>query len=190
MRGLVLSVSAVVAAGGIVLLTLHGGAPVGGHDRIAQVKAFVPPVAQEPSPTALLGATAVPVGEKVGSKPVLVIGSYQQVLVNHDRAGAHLGPLSWNSCLLAVAISNARRMAAQGYISHTNGAWQDLGCHLGAQGGENVGWWSGGVNDALLNSMFVASPDHLANILGPYHYIATAWAVGSHGYGYVAVEFA
>jgi len=37
--------------------------------------------------------------------------------------------------------------------------------------------------------MFVASPDHLANILGPNHYVASAWVVASNGYGYIAVEF-
>jgi len=119
----------------------------------------------------------------------LVIGSYQQVLINADRARAGLRPLSWSSCLAAVAIANARRMAAQGYISHTSGPWLDLGCRLGSQGGENVGWWSAGVNDAQLNSMFMASWDHRANILGPYHYVATAWAVGANGYAYIAVEF-
>lgn len=121
--------------------------------------------------------------------PPLVIGSYQQVLINSDRARAGLGPLTWSSCLLSVAVANARRMAAQGYISHTNGAYADLNCRLGAQGGENVGWWSGGINDVQLNSMFMASPDHRANIMGPYHYVASAWAVGANGYAYIAVEF-
>jgi len=121
--------------------------------------------------------------------PIVAIGSYQQVLINRDRGGARLAALSWSSCLYSTAIANARRMAAQGYISHTNGPWVDLGCGLGAQAGENVGWWSGGVNDAQLNSMFMASPDHRANIMGPYHYVATAWAVAGNGYAYIAVEF-
>ena len=121
--------------------------------------------------------------------PAVVIGSTQQALINQDRARNGLGPLTWNSCLANVARSNAARMAAQGFISHTNGPTLDLGCGLGHQAGENVGDWSAGINDAQLNSMFVASPDHLANILGPYHYVATAWVVGSNGYGYIAVEF-
>ena len=80
-------------------------------------------------------------------------------------------------------------MAAQGFISHTNGPNVDLGCGLGHQAGETVGDWSLGVNDSQLNSMFMASPDHRANILGPYNFIATAWVVGANGYGYIAVEF-
>ena len=107
-------------------------------------------------------------------------------LLNFDYPGAKPEP---STRPYSTAIANARRMAAQGYISHTNGVWVDLGCHLGVQAAENVGWWSGGVNDAQLNSMFMASPDHRANIMGPYHYVATAWAVAANGYAYIAVEF-
>jgi uncharacterized protein YkwD len=121
--------------------------------------------------------------------PAIVIGSTQQALINQDRARNGLGPLTWNSCLANVARSNAARMAAQGFISHTNGPNLDLSCGLGRQAGENVGDWSLGVNDGQLNAMFVNSPEHLANILGPYHYVASAWVVASNGYGYIAVEF-
>jgi uncharacterized protein YkwD len=124
------------------------------------------------------------------ARPRIVIGSTQQALINQDRARYGLGALTWSSCLYSIAVSNAKRMAAQGYISHTNGAQRDLGCGLGRQGGENVGWWSLGINDSQLNSMFMNSPDHRANILGPYHYVATAWAVGANGAAYIAVEFA
>ena len=111
------------------------------------------------------------------------------MLINQDRAAAGLGPLTWNSCLASIAAASAARMAAQGYISHAGGANQDLGCRLGNQAGENVGFWALGINDAQLNSMFMASPDHRANIMGPYHFVATAWAVGANGTGYLAVEF-
>jgi uncharacterized protein YkwD len=118
-----------------------------------------------------------------------VVGSTQQALINQDRAANGLGPLNWNGCLYNVARSNAARMAGQGYISHTNGPSVDLTCGLGRQAGENVGYWTGGVNDGQLNTMFMNSPEHRANILGPYHYVATAWVVGSNGYAYIAVEF-
>ena len=121
--------------------------------------------------------------------PAIVIGSTQQALINSDRASAGLGPLTWNGCLYSVAVSNANRMAAQGYISHTNGPNVDLTCGLGHQAGENVGYWSAGINDSQLNTMFMNSPDHRANIMGPYHYVATAWVVASNGYAYIAVEF-
>jgi uncharacterized protein YkwD len=121
--------------------------------------------------------------------PAIVIGSTQQALINQDRARNGLGPLTWSSCLVNVARSNAARIAAQGSLSHTNGPTLDLSCGLGHQAGENIGYWSAGINDAQLNSMFVASPEHLANILGPYRYVASVWVVAPNGYGYIAVEF-
>ena len=155
---------------------------------------FIPRHSNVPSPTppATAAPTAPPapvVYAPPKPKPVLVIGSTQQVLINRDRAAYGLGPLTWSSCLYSVAVANARRMATQGYISHTNGPYADLACGLGGQAGENVGYWSGGINDSQLNTMFMNSPDHRANILGPYHYVATAWVVASNGYAYIAVEF-
>src|SRR5205807_1408542 len=81
------------------------------------------------------------------------------------------------------------KIDAQGSLTHTNGPQVDLSCGLGHQAGENIGYWSGGINDPKLNSMFMASPDHYANIMGPYHYVATAWVVAANGYAYIAVEF-
>jgi uncharacterized protein YkwD len=122
----------------------------------------------------------------------VVIGSYQQQLINRDRAAAGLPPLTWSSCLASVAAANAVRLSRQGWTPpyHTNGPSLDLNCRLGSQAGENVGYWSGGITDSQLNSMFMASPEHHANIMGPYHYVATAWAVAPNGYAYIAVEFA
>jgi uncharacterized protein YkwD len=37
--------------------------------------------------------------------------------------------------------------------------------------------------------MFMNSPEHRANILGPYRYVATAWRVAANGTAYIAVEF-
>ena len=123
--------------------------------------------------------------------PSIVIGSYQQRLINQDRAAHGLRPLTWSSCLSRVAVSNAVRLSRQGWVPpyHTNGPSLDLGCHLGRQAGENVGYWSGGINDVQLNTLFMNSPEHRANILGPYRYVATAWAVAPNGAAYIAVEF-
>jgi uncharacterized protein YkwD len=118
-----------------------------------------------------------------------VVGTTQQALINQDRAANGLGPLTWNGCLYNVAAANAQRIAAQHYLSHTSGPQVDLGCGLGRQAGENVGYWSAGINDGQINTLFMNSPEHRANILGPYHYVATAWVVGSDGRGYIAVEF-
>ena len=147
-----------------------------------------------PALTPRLTAVAVPTPPSVAvaapppRAPSIVIGSTQQVLINRDRAGAGRAPLSWSSCLYSVALANAKRMAAQGFISHTNGPNADLRCGLGSRAGENVGYWTGGVNDAQLNTMFMNSADHRANIMGPYRYVGTAWVTAPNGVAYIAVE--
>jgi hypothetical protein len=127
------------------------------------------------------------------SQPVLAASSdvsAQQTLINQDRAGSGLAPLSWSSCLAAVAVQNAERIMAQGYLSHTNGPTLDLACGQGATyGGENIAYISSGIDDAMANSMFMNSPPHRANILGPYQYVATAWSVAPNGYAFIAEEF-
>jgi uncharacterized protein YkwD len=140
------------------------------------------PVTAAPAPAPAAAAPAPP-------PPAIVVGSTQQALINRDRAANGLGALTWNSCLYSVAASNARRISAQGYLSHTNGPNVDLTCGLGRQAGENIGYWTGGINDSQLNTMFMNSPEHRANILGPYRYVATAWVVAPNGYAYIAVEF-
>lgn len=144
-----------------------------------------------PSPSLSQPAAPVPVTHPSPPRPTTTPAvTAQQALINQDRAQNGLPPLAWSPCLAGIALQNAQRMAAQGFISHTNGPTLDLGCGLGNHAGENVGYTSGGVNDALLNNLFMNSPDHRANILSPYyHYVGTAWAVAPNGYAYIAVEF-
>lgn len=143
----------------------------------------------QPAGTPSVPYVPVPAYHPAPAPPPVVVGSTQQALINQDRAAAGLPPLTWNGCLASVAYQNAARMAAQGYISHANGVYQDLACGIGSQSGENVGYWSGGINDYQLNTMFMNSAEHRANIMGPYHYVGTAWVVAKNGYGYIAVEF-
>jgi len=147
-----------------------------------------PPAAAAAPPQQAAPAPARPAAP---APPAIVVGSTQQALINQDRASKGLGPLTWSSCLANVAGANAARLAQQGWVPpyHTNGPTVDLDCRLGSQAGENVGYWTGGINDGQLNSMFMNSPEHYANIMGPYHYVATAWAVAANGYAYIAVEF-
>ena len=136
--------------------------------------------------TAAEGSTSGP----AAVAPSILVKSTQQALINQDRGRYGLGPLTWSSCLYDVARSQAAYLATPGVpFQHYGGVQQDLACHLGSQVSENIGWWSGGINDSQLNTMFMNSPEHKANILGAYSYVATAWAVRSDGYGYVAVEF-
>ena len=121
--------------------------------------------------------------------PPVTIGSTQQALINQDRVAAGLGGLNWSPCLAGIAYQNAVRMANQDLMSHAGGAQADLGCGLGNHTGENVGWTTNGINDGQLNSMFLTSPGHRANIMGPFHFVGTAWVISSNGHAYVAVEF-
>jgi uncharacterized protein YkwD len=146
--------------------------------------------AQLVSPSPSPQPAAPPPAAAPAPRPAIVIGSTQQALINQDRARNGLAPLTWSGCLFSVARGQAAHLATPGVtFAHYGGVYQDLNCRLGAQTGENIGWWSLGVNDTQLNTMFMNSPEHRANILGPYHYVATAWAVGANGYGYIAVEF-
>jgi cysteine-rich secretory family protein len=123
--------------------------------------------------------------------PAYAGGSTLQTLINQDRANnGGLAPLAWTDCLAAVAQQNAQRIAAQGFLSHTDGPELDLQCGVNAtQAGENVAYISSGPDDNTVNTMYMNSPGHRANILGPYTFVATAWVTAPNGYGYNAEEF-
>jgi uncharacterized protein YkwD len=173
------------------LAASHGTAATASNGSEVAV-AFAAPTAA-PKPAAKPARPPVRKAPASAPRPVvaasIVIGSTQQALINQDRARYGLKPLTWSSCLASVAASNAARMAAAHRMWHTNGVYSDLACHLGNRTGENIGYWSGGINDSRLNTMFMNSAEHKANILGPYRYVATAWRVASNGVAYIAVEF-
>lgn len=141
-----------------------------------------PTTSRTPAPT-----TTKP---KPSTSTAIVVRTTQQRLINQDRARYGLAPLTWSSCLYNVAAYEAAHLAQPGVaFRHYDGVTRDLGCRLGRQVGENIGWYSGGVNDTWMNNAFMASAEHKANILGPYRYVATAWAVRSDGTAFIAVEF-
>ena len=116
------------------------------------------------------------------------LGSQLQALINKARASGGLSPLIWNDCLAAVALLNAQRMAIQGYLSPANGISLDGNCHLGSgKPAEMLAYWST-VNDAAANSVFMSNPVQHANIMGPFRYVGTAWAVSPAGIAFIAVE--
>jgi hypothetical protein len=116
-------------------------------------------------------------------------GSTMANLINQDRAAAGLPPLRWSTCLAGVAQGESVRQAAQGFISHAGGVNLDLACGF-TRAGENVGDTSAGIDDAQLNTLFMNSPGHRANILNPsFTSVGTAWVVAPSGYGFVTEEF-
>ena len=161
-----------------------------------------PPPAPDPQAESAAPDAAAPAGSPTWSaapppqaqapaRPPITIGSGQQALINADRAAAGLPPLTWSGCLAGIAAGQSAAMAARGQIYHGNGVNQAFGCGLGStHSGENVGYWSGGINDAQLNTMFMNSPGHRANIMGSFTYVGTAWVVAPNGAAYLSVEFA
>lgn len=145
-------------------------------------------IAPAPQPNVVASRKAIAKAQAPAPPRAVVVGTGQWALINQDRAAAGLAPLQWSPCLAAVATQNAQRMAAQGYISHAGGRIQDLACHLGSQTGENIGYTGSSPNDTWMNSWFMGDAPHRANILGPYHYVGTAWVIGPTG-AYLAVEF-
>jgi uncharacterized protein YkwD len=142
-----------------------------------------------PAPATQARKTLVHATTKAAAPAHVALGTGQWALINQDRSSAGLAPLQWSDCLANVAVGQATRMAAQGYISHANGRMLDLGCHLGTQTGENIGYQGGGINDAAMNAWFMGDAPHRANILGTYHDVGVAWVIASSGTAYLAVEF-
>ena len=114
-----------------------------------------------------------------------------RVLQYHDRPGDRTHPHRHPDSVM-VTLSGFQRRVSSGdrqadiELPAAHARW------VGAQehAGENIGWYSAGINDTWANNAFMASPDHRANILSPYyHYVATSWVKGANGYGYIAVEF-
>jgi uncharacterized protein YkwD len=174
-----------------VLTASHQPVDLKSYDNLDQAAAPAQLITPSPTPPPAPPAPPAAAGPPPApARVALIVNSTQQALINQDRARNGLGPLTWSSCLYNVARAQAAHLATPGVtFAHYGGVYQDLNCRLGAQTGENIGWWSNGVNDTQLNTMFMNSPEHRANILGPYHYVATAWVVGSNGYGYISVEF-
>jgi len=112
-------------------------------------------------------------------------------VVNADRRQAGLPPLAGNACLTAVAKQNAQRMAANQAGSSWNGSDRDAACGLNdPQTGEVAAYWTGGIDAASLNGLFMKNPNDRQTIFFRWYCCAGyAWAVGANGYGYASVEF-
>lgn len=141
------------------------------------------------APAGIAPAPPPPAPAPPAPAPPAAVGSGQLWFINQDRAAAGLAPLAPSGCLEAIARQQAAAMAAADQMFHGSGVTQSLGCGLGSRTGENVAYRSGGISDAAANSQFMNSAPHRANILGPFHYAAAAWAC-SASLCYIAVEFA
>jgi uncharacterized protein YkwD len=104
--------------------------------------------------------------------------------MNADRGGG----FCWNSQLGASAQNWAQVMASSKALFHS-----DLGSLLNSTDfstvGENVLAGPAGMSAGDMESAWMASPTHRANILGPFSAVGVGIAQGADGQVYVAVQF-
>ena len=121
-------------------------------------------------------------------------------LTNQDRTSNGLGALAYNGTLSSIATSahagscggpngRSQDMIDRNYFSHQippcgSYVWQvfNLGAYTAA--GENIGWnnYPPPQSVGQINTAFMNSPEHRANILGNYNQLGTgAWAATGRG---------
>ena len=147
------------------------------------------PVAARPAPAPPAPpATAPPVSGVGGA------AGAQFSLVNQDRAANGVAPLAYSAALARVAQYRAQDMLNRGYFSHYDPATGQL-AFVGllrlwgipyTTAGENIAW-STNPSMAGINTMFMNSPEHRANILkAAYHRVGLG--VASNGAKTMVVE--
>ena len=114
--------------------------------------------------------------------------------MNQDRAANGAASLAWSASLARVAQYRAQDMLNRNYFSHYDPATGQLAfaqlMHLWgipySTAGENIAW-STNPSMAGINTMFMNSPEHRANILnGAYHRLGVG--VASNGVKTMVVE--
>ena len=143
-------------------------------------------------------ATAVrPAPPKPAAPPVSTVGGAAGVefsLVNQDRAVNGVAALRFSGALARVAQYRAQDMLNRGYFSHYDPVTGQLAFSALMRlwgipyttAGENIAW-STNPSMAAINTMFMNSPEHRANILkGAYHQVGIG--VASNGVKTMVVE--
>jgi uncharacterized protein YkwD len=175
-----------------------------GLNDLARLVDDVPPA---PAPAAAAGPAAAPVAAqataarpappKPAAPPVSTVGGAAGVefsLVNQDRAANGVAALRFSGALARVAQYRAQDMLNRGYFSHYDPATGQLAFSALMRlwgipyttAGENIAW-STNPSMAAINTMFMNSPDHRANILkGAYHQVGIG--VASNGAKTMVVE--
>jgi uncharacterized protein YkwD len=128
-----------------------------------------------------LGAVlSAPIADASGQRSISTLNSLNVGVLtqlNIIRAQYQLAPLQINDGLTAAATQHSTQMATDGYFAHNSvdGAafWKRLLKYYPRVGsgtwsvGENLLWTSGTPNPQQALALWMASPDHRANILNP-----------------------
>lgn len=156
-----------------------------------------PPAAAAAQPAPVAARPVQPPAPKPPSPPVSTIGGaagVQLSLMNQDRAANGVASLAWSASLARVAQYRAQDMLNRNYFSHYDPSTGQLAFvelfHLWGisytTAGENIAW-STDPSMAAINTMFMNSPEHRANILnGAYHRAGVG--VASNGVKAMVVE--
>jgi uncharacterized protein YkwD len=146
------------------------------------------PVAPRPAPVRPAPPPLPPVSGVGGA------AGTQFSLVNQDRAANGVAPLAYSASLARVAQYRAQDMLNRNYFSHYDPSTGQL-AFVGllrlwgipyTTAGENIAW-STNPSMAAINTMFMNSPDHRANILkAGYHRVGLG--VASNGAKIMVVE--
>jgi uncharacterized protein YkwD len=146
------------------------------------------PVAIRPAPVHPAPPPPPPVSGVGGAAGV------QFSLVNQDRAANGVAPLAYSASLARVAQFRAQDMLNRNYFSHNDPSTGQL-AFVGllrlwgipySTAGENIAW-STNPSMAGINTMFMNSPDHRANILkSAYHRVGLG--VATNGSKTMVVE--
>ena len=158
-----------------------------------------------PAPTAAAAAPAAPAPvvarpaptRRPPSPPIVGVGGAagaQFSLINQDRAANGVAALAYSASLARVAQYRAQDMLNRNYFSHYDPSTGQL-AFVGllrlwgipySTAGENIAW-STNPSMAAINTMFMNSPEHRANILkAGYHRVGLG--VASNGAKTMVVE--
>jgi len=152
--------------------------------------------AAAPAPVAAR-STAVRPAPRPPAPPVSAVGGAAGVefsLVNQDRAANGVAGLRFSGALARVAQYRAQDMLNRGYFSHYDPVTGQLAFSALMRlwgipyttAGENIAW-STNPSMAAINTMFMNSPEHRANILkSAYHQVGIG--VASNGVKTMVVE--
>ena len=110
-------------------------------------------------------------------------------LTNQTRASVGLPALQWDPAAGRIAREWAQHLAAVGVLSHNPDLANQITTQVTASWsriGENAGF---GPSPAVLEPLFVNSPAHYANIVGPYNRVGVGSARDAHGAVWVVLDF-
>src|SRR5258708_5603085 len=145
--------------------------------RVASLLRCLAVVAVLATATALLPAQARPAGNVGGAASLASLQVGVLAKLNQIRFAHRLAPLKLNTSLSAAARQHSAEMLADGYFAHESADgsafWKRIQRFYpsGPYGywsvGENLLWASGNLDATSALKLWLASPEHRANILDP-----------------------